>query len=251
MKRRLDQVLVERGLASSRTRAQDLIHAGQVEISEGGRVFVADKVSLPVGDDAGIRIREGEADRFVSRAGLKLEGAFEHIGLDVRDWRVLDVGQSTGGFTDCVLQRGAARVVGIEVGHGQLHARLRGDSRILTLENTHIRDAFKALSEHCLLEFDLAVVDVSFIPLELVLPSVTQLVKVGGALVALVKPQFELGPEAVSKSGIVRDALLYERLEDRIKTCLKDLGWSVQSYFESPVPGRDGNREFFVHGTLL
>ena len=188
--------------------------------------------------------------RYVSRGGLKLEGALRASGVDAKGKRCLDVGQSTGGFTDCLLQHGAAQVVGVDVGHGQLNARLAGDARVLAVEKVNAR----ALSAQDLVAagdsgepFDLIVGDLSFISLTLVLPALAPLLAPAGELLMLVKPQFELQPGQIGKGGIVRDAALYAQVEHRMREVCTALGFVVAGWHDSAIVGGDGNREFFVH----
>jgi len=186
--------------------------------------------------------------RYVSRGGLKLEGALKTAGWNASGWRCLDVGQSTGGFTDCLLQQGAAQVVGVDVGHGQLHARLRSDARVVCIEGLNARELQPgdARIPGADQGFDLVVGDVSFISLTLVLPGVVPMLHAGGRLLMLVKPQFELQPGQIGKGGIVRDPDLYVQVEARIREACSALGLQVQAWLDSPIEGGDGNREFFV-----
>jgi 23S rRNA (cytidine1920-2'-O)/16S rRNA (cytidine1409-2'-O)-methyltransferase len=205
-----------------------------------------------VPDDAQVRLLDDSEARYVSRGGLKLEAALKHTGLSVQGLMCLDVGQSTGGFTDCLLQHGAARVVGLDVGQGQLHPSLRADERVLCIEKVNARDAeaiADALAGDELFEagFDLLVGDLSFISQTLVLPAIVPLLKDGGHLLILVKPQFELQPGQVGKGGIVRDASLYPFIEQRLRDACAALDLKVQDWFDSPIEGGDGNREFFLH----
>jgi 23S rRNA (cytidine1920-2'-O)/16S rRNA (cytidine1409-2'-O)-methyltransferase len=245
---RADQLLVERGLAASRSQAQRLIASGvQWRLAAGAwRRVVKNGDELPAG--AEVVLLDGAEARYVSRGGLKLEGALQAAGWDITGWHCLDVGQSTGGFTDCLLQRGAARVVGIDVGHGQLHARLRSDARVQCVEGLNARDLQPGdpRMPEVLAGFDLIVGDVSFISLTLVLPGLVPWLRSGGRLLMLVKPQFELQPGQVGKGGIVRDASLYPVVEQRLRTALAGLGMQVQDWRDSPIEGGDGNREFFV-----
>ncbi len=250
MSQRLDQLLVEKGLASSRTKAKDLIEAGQVFVKHFGVPQTNLKPSTLVAESAEIAISPGAVDRYVSRGGLKLEGALKQISASVSGACVLDVGQSTGGFTDCVLQAGAAKVVGIDVGHNQLQARLKNDSRVQSLEGMNARslDVNPALLMICqTLQFQWVVVDLSFISLTLVLPALARVAVSGTQLLALVKPQFEVGPEGLGKGGVVRDPLLYLEVERKIKSGATEAGWIVKAYFESSIEGKDGNKEFFIH----
>jgi 23S rRNA (cytidine1920-2'-O)/16S rRNA (cytidine1409-2'-O)-methyltransferase len=245
---RADQLLVERNLAASRSQAQRLIAAGvQWRLGRGGwRSVAKNGEELPAA--AELQLLDDAEARYVSRGGLKLEGALQAAGWDVRGWRCLDVGQSTGGFTDCLLQQGAAQVVGIDVGHGQLHPRLRGDARVVCIEGLNARElqAGDARIPDAQTGFDLLVGDVSFISLTLVLPGVVPLLRAGGRLLMLVKPQFELQPGQVGKGGIVREAPLHALVEQRLRTALAEQGLQVQAWRDSPIVGGDGNREFFV-----
>ena len=245
---RIDQLLVQRGLASTRSQAQRLIGAG-VRCRSAGvwRVIVKNGELVP--PDCEIDLQGGAEARFVSRGGLKLEGALAQAGVRPAGWRCLDVGQSTGGFTDCLLQQGAAQVVGIDVGHGQLHARLRADPRVTCLEGLNARHPAE-LAQHPELSresFDLLVGDLAFISQTLALPAVVPLLRPGGVLLMLVKPQFELQPGQVGRGGIVADAGLYSQVEQRIRQAHRAAGLLVSDYFASPIAGGDGNREFFVH----
>ncbi len=240
---RADQLLVERGLAPSRTMAQRLIEARRVSWPEG--VIAKPSVLLPATAELAVRDDDADrCDRYVSRGGIKLAGALARTKLDVRGKACLDVGQSTGGFTDCLLQAGAAGVVGIDVGHGQLHVRLRNDPRVTCLEGVNARNLSK--SAVAARRFDLIVGDLSFISLTLVLPPLPTLLVDDGDMLLLVKPQFEVGPENVGKGGIVRDASLYPQVETKLRQAAKAAGLTVVDYFESPIAGTDGNREFFI-----
>lgn len=248
---RADLLLAQRGLAPSRTAAQALIEAGRVTLHEAGTALVLRKPSHKLPSDADLAVAADPADRFVSRGGLKLAGALAHTGLAVGGWRCLDVGISTGGFSDCLLQAGAAAVVGVDVGHGQLHPRLAVEPRLVLFEGVNARalDAAAILAANAGLPFDLAVADVSFISLTLVLPAMAPLLRPGGRLLCLVKPQFEVGREGLGKGGIVRDAALYQVVRNKIETIAVELGLRLQDWFDSPIAGGDGNREFFVLAT--
>ncbi|AOY01257.1 TlyA family RNA methyltransferase [Jeongeupia sp. USM3] len=242
---RADVLLVELGLAGSRTHAQQLIAAGRV--SAEGKIVGKASAKLDAGMAIAIAADE-EADRFVSRGGLKLAGALAHTGLDVTGMTVLDVGQSTGGFTDCLLQAGARHVIGLEVGHDQLHRSLIGDARIVTLEGLNARHlAAGDLDDHLDAPVDLIVGDVSFISLALILPALATQLASGGLLLFLVKPQFEVGLAGLGKGGIVRDASSYPEVEAKIRSAALDAGFDVSDYFDSPITGGDGNREFFIY----
>ena len=240
---RADQLLVDRGLAASRSQAQRLIAAGvQWFDGRGWQRVAKNGDELPPAVE--LRLLDAAESRYVSRGGLKLEGALRAAGLDVTGWTCLDVGQSTGGFTDCLLQHGAARVTGVDVGHGQLHAKLRGDPRVVALEKLNARELS---ADQVGRDFDLVTGDLSFISLTLVLPALVPLLRPGGQLLMLAKPQFELQPGQVGKGGIVRDAALYAQVEQRLRDCCAALGLDVRGWHDSPIAGGDGNREFFIH----
>ncbi|MBR0566515.1 TlyA family RNA methyltransferase [Azoarcus sp. L1K30] len=241
---RADSLLAAQGLASSRTAARCLIEAGRVRW-EGGPVT---KASLALPASARLEVAPDADDCFVSRGGLKLSGAMAASGVAARGRICLDVGQSTGGFTDCLLQAGASRVVGVEVGHGQLHPRLGTDARCVTLEGINARHlAAQDLGEHYPAGgFDLIVCDASFISLTLLMPQWPALLADDGDILALVKPQFEVGPKGISKGGIVRDTSLYAGVESRLRQTARQCGLAVHGWFDSPITGTDGNREFFI-----
>jgi len=245
---RADQLLVERGLASSRSQAQRLIASGVRWRTPAADAAAAWKSVAKNGDElptvAELELLDSGEARYVSRGGLKLEGSLRATGIDVTGKRCLDVGQSTGGFTDCLLQHGAAAVTGIDVGHAQLHARIRSDARVTVLEGMNARNLDPAVVGE---GFDLAVADLSFISLTLVLPAVVPVLKPQGHVLLLVKPQFELQPGQVGKGGIVRDAALYAVVEKRIREACASLRLRVLQWLESTIAGGDGNREFFVH----
>jgi 23S rRNA (cytidine1920-2'-O)/16S rRNA (cytidine1409-2'-O)-methyltransferase len=242
---RADQLLVERGLASSRSQAQRLIASGVRWLDRGAWKPVA-KNGDEVPAEAPLELLDSAEARYVSRGGLKLEGALKDSGVSVAGKVCLDVGQSTGGFTDCLLQQGAARVTGVDVGHGQLHASLRADARVTAVEKVNAREL---TAEQAGRDFDLAVGDLSFISMTLVLPALVPLLKPGGELLMLAKPQFELQPGQVGKHGIVTDASLYAVVEKRVRDCCAALGLQVAGWYPSAVDGGDGNREFFVYAT--
>lgn len=238
MKSRLDRLLVERGLAPTREKAQALILAGLVEVD--GKP--AAKAGEAFDDDAAIAVA-GPVHPYVSRGGVKLAAALDHFGIDPSGAVCLDVGASTGGFTDCLLQRGAARVYAVDVGRGQLDAKLRGDPRVVVREKVNARTLSKGEVPE---PVDLAVVDVAFISLRLVLPAIVPLVKAGGAVVALVKPQFEAGRGEVPRGGVVRDEATRRRVVAEIEEAGRGLGLEVLRAISSPIRGARGNEEFLL-----
>lgn len=235
---RLDRLLVQRGIFPSREKAQAAILAGEVWVG-GGR---AQKPSLLVSPQDEIRI--SAKPRYVSRGGYKLEAALQHFGLSPQNWVCLDVGASTGGFTDCLLQHGARRVVAIDVGRGQLNVRLRADSRVEIHEGVNARYLQRESFPD---PFDLATIDVSFISLRLVLPRIVPLVRPQGYLCVLIKPQFEAGPRQVPKGGVVRDPKVREEVIQSLRVWLarEDLPCQEKGIFPSPVLGSHGNQEIF------
>jgi 23S rRNA (cytidine1920-2'-O)/16S rRNA (cytidine1409-2'-O)-methyltransferase len=238
---RIDKLLVDRGLAASRTQAQALVMAGQVLVAEQ-RV---EKPSAQFAADAPIRIKDHDnpATRFVGRGGLKLEGALEAFELDVQGWYCLDIGASTGGFTDCLLQNGAARVVSIDVGHNQVDWRLRTDERVEVREGVNARYLKPEDFES---PFDLAVMDVSFISVTKIFPALAPLLTETGRLVTLIKPQFEVGKGEVGKGGIVTDPKQHRRVVDEVNKAAESAGFRVAGLIDSPVLGQEGNREFLA-----
>ena len=245
---RADILLTEQGLAQSRTHAQRLLKGGKVSIRSGAGWQVISKPGLKLDPETEFQVETDEADRFVSRGALKLLGALQRSQLDVTGLIAIDIGQSTGGFSDCLVQSGIQKVVGIEVGHDQLAERLRLDERVLCFEGVNGRDLpAEMLLEHAHTDgFDLAVMDVSFISQTKILPSLAPLLRPGGYLISLVKPQFEVGKAGIGRGGIVRDPSLYPKVEDTIKSHCAELGLNVRDYFESPIKGGDGNREFLI-----
>jgi 23S rRNA (cytidine1920-2'-O)/16S rRNA (cytidine1409-2'-O)-methyltransferase len=239
---RIDQLLVERGLAASRDRARRLVMAGQVLVEER----VVDKAGARVLDTAAVRVR-GEDHPYVGRGGLKLAGALEDLGVDPAGLRCLDLGASTGGFTDCLLQHGAASVVAVDVGTNQLAWRLRQDERVLALEQTDARD----LTPEQVGPIDLVVVDASFISLTRLLPPLPPLLRAGARLLALVKPQFEVGRENVGRGGVVRDDGLRQAAVDAVSEAAAAHGFRVDAQADSRLAGaRKGNREIFLLATF-
>lgn len=235
MKERVDSLLVSRGLCESREIAKRLVMAGEVFLGTE-RVSKA-STKVPVDGDLSVR----ERPKFVGRGGLKLEGALEKFGIEVTDFVCLDTGSSTGGFTDCLLQRGAARVHAVDVGTNQLVYKLRTDPRVIVKEKFNSRNLTVAdLGE----SVDIAVLDLSFISMTKVLPAVFSVLKEGGQVVALIKPQFELSRDEVSKGGIVREPELRQKAVDKIKDFVEESGREWRGVVESPIQGMDGNVEF-------
>lgn len=239
MKERLDKLLVQIGLVASRERARALILAGKVVVDD----HLVDKVGERVAVDARLRLK-GEDIPFVSRGGLKLAMALEKFDLAVRGRTAIDVGASTGGFTDCLLQSGAAKVFAVDVGYGQLAWKLREDERVVNLERCNIR----FLKKEALAEIPtLAVIDASFISLSKVLPNTLQLLTPGADIIALIKPQFEVGKGLVGKGGVVKDEKQHEKVLADIQQLAVELGCRVLGVVESPILGPKGNREFLIH----
>ena len=274
---RADLFLVEHGFATTRSQAQRLIGSGvqwrvqvdEVEVAAPWKRVAKNGDEIP--ETAELEVLDNTEAKYISRGGLKLEGALKATGLDVTGLRCLDVGQSTGGFTDCLLQHGAVQVVGVDVGHGQLHASMRDDDRVVCLEGINARsltatDLIAAYTHEMAATghfddenssvsgsdidplFDFLTADLSFISLTLVLPAVVRLLKANGHLLMLVKPQFELQPGQIGKGGIVRDAVHFEFVEKRLRDSCAELGVEVLGWLPSAIDGGDGNREFFIHG---
>ena len=274
---RADLFLVEHGFATTRSQAQRLIGSGvqwrvvvdEAEVAAPWKRVAKNGDEIP--DAAEVEVLDNTEAKYISRGGLKLEGALKATGLDVTGLRCLDVGQSTGGFTDCLLQHGAVQVVGVDVGHGQLHVTMRDDDRVVCLEGINARsltaadlvsayaqsyssddgrDADRDAENESDMDpiFDFLTGDLSFISLTLVLPAVVRLLKADGHLLMLVKPQFELQPGQIGKGGIVRDAVHFEFVEKRLRDCCAELGVDVLGWMASSIEGGDGNREFFIHG---
>ena len=245
---RADQLLVQRALAPTRSAAQRLIDAGAVRWHGPRGWAVPRKAGEDLPADCRLEITDAAELRFVSRGGLKLDAALAHTGIEVQGLNCLDVGQSTGGFTDALLQRGARRVVGIDVGRGQLSPALAADARVQSHEGLNARDVAGSAFEqdepaHA---FELVVADLSFISLTLVLPTLARALAPAGSALLLVKPQFELQPVDIGKGGIVKDAAAYPRVEQRIRAACAQASLAVVDYFASAITGGDGNHEFFV-----
>ena len=234
---RLDERLVAESLAESRTRAQALIRAGRVLVDD----TPVDKPGTRVRESARVRVRGGQR-RYVSRGGEKLAGALDDLGVDPRGRVCLDIGASTGGFTDCLLDRGARHVLAVDVGYGQLDPRLRGDPRVTVLERTNARHL---RAEAVPAEVDLVTVDASFISATQLLPRLALLAPAAEVLV-LVKPQFEVGRGRVGKGGVVRDDSLRAEAVDRVRRCAEGLGYTARGQAESRLQGPKGNREIFL-----
>ena len=242
-KERLDVLLVERGLAETRSRAQAVIMAGEVYVN-GQK---ADKAGMDVPLEAEIEVR-GSVCPYVSRGGLKLEKALREFGVEPKGFVCSDSGASTGGFTDCLLQQGASKVFAIDVGYGQLAWKIRSDPRVVVMERTNIRyvtpeDLGEAL--------DLSVVDVSFISLKIVLPAIQRLLKPTGQVLCLIKPQFEAGKENVGKKGVVRDPAVHEQVLRDFVALAAQLGFTLKNLTFSPVKGPEGNIEFLGHLSMV
>ncbi len=236
---RADRLLVQRGVFESRAKAQAAIEAGLVRANGA----VVRKASDEIASDA--ELIATPAHPYVSRGALKLKAALDHFGFDPAGRICLDVGASTGGFTELLLERGAARVYAVDVGRGQLHAKLRGDSRVVSIEQTDIRKVAAGTFDT---PPDLVSIDVSFIPLKRVLPPALALAAPSAQLVALIKPQFEAGPEH-NKKGIVRDTSVHQAACADVEALVASLGWKVSGIIPSPIEGGDGNREFLLGAT--
>jgi 23S rRNA (cytidine1920-2'-O)/16S rRNA (cytidine1409-2'-O)-methyltransferase len=272
---RADLFLVEHGHATTRSQAQRLIASGvQWRVDEAVAWKKVAKNGDEVPANAELQVLDATEAKYISRGGLKLEGALKKTGLEVTGLRCLDIGQSTGGFTDCLLQHGAGLVVGVDVGHGQLHDSLRADARVVCIEGVnarsltagdltghyrralHVREGTEGDFEEARGSdedsgfdpiFDFLTGDLSFISLTLVLPAAVRLLKPDGRLLMLVKPQFELQPGQIGKGGIVRDAAHFSFVEKRLRDACAGLGLAVLAWLDSPIAGGDGNREFFIH----
>jgi 23S rRNA (cytidine1920-2'-O)/16S rRNA (cytidine1409-2'-O)-methyltransferase len=236
-KERLDKLLLERGLVETRAKAQALILAGQVFTNEQR----LDKAGQLVAADLPLKIKETMP--YVSRGGFKLAAALDHFAVEVADKTCLDVGASTGGFTDCLLQCGAAHVVALDVGYGQLDWKLRNDPRVEVREHVNARYLQPA---DFAARFAIVVADVSFISLTKILPALPPLLAAAATLITLIKPQFEVGRAEVGKGGIVRDEAAQQRVVQEICACAERLGWTVRGVMDSPILGMDGNHEFLA-----
>jgi 23S rRNA (cytidine1920-2'-O)/16S rRNA (cytidine1409-2'-O)-methyltransferase len=236
---RIDRLLVERGLVESRERAQSLIIAGQVLVNEQKR----DKAGAMVPEDAEIRILGGQL-LYVSRGGLKLESALKEFKMSVSGKTALDVGASTGGFTDCLLQHGCEKVYAVDVGYGQMAWKLRQDPRVVVIERTNIRSMDPSVIP---VPVDIVVIDASFISLEKVIPSILKFLAAGSDLIALIKPQFEVGREQVGKGGIVRDEIARAAAVEKVVMFFRETRLEVKGVIPSPITGQDGNVEYLIY----
>ena len=239
MKERLDKILVDKGLVQSRERARALIMAGKVmvkgkKVEKAGEMVLADADIVLIGEDI----------PYVSRGGLKLEKALDEFNIDVSGKVAIDVGASTGGFTDCLLQRGAKKVYAIDVGYGQLDLKLRNDPRVINIERQNIRYIEKKVVPE---DVDLVTIDSSFISLVKIIPKILEFIGEYGALIALIKPQFEVGKGEVGKGGVVRDEAKQRAVVEKIREFRTDSGLSVIGVVESPILGPKGNREFLIY----
>ncbi|MGO9952310.1 MAG: TlyA family RNA methyltransferase [Dissulfurispiraceae bacterium] len=239
IRERLDKLLVERGLVASRERARALIMEGKVKV-DGHPVTKAGEMVI---SDAQIDLK-GEDMPYVSRGGLKLEAALKHFEIFVQDKVAMDVGASTGGFTDVMLQKGVRRVYCIDVGYGQLAWKLRQDPRVVLLERTNIRSLERQRIPESI---DIATIDVSFISLNKVIPKVLEFISDGGEIVALIKPQFEVGKGEVGKGGIVKDSAKRHAAVERVRNELQEFGLHIMGIIESPILGQKGNMEYLIH----
>jgi 23S rRNA (cytidine1920-2'-O)/16S rRNA (cytidine1409-2'-O)-methyltransferase len=238
-KERLDKLLVEKGIVQSRDRARALILAGRVTIEDR----TIDKPGTQIEMEARLQLR-GEDQPYVSRGGIKLEGALHAFEIDPKGMVVMDVGASTGGFTDCVLQGGARKVYAVDVGYGQLAWKLQKDPRVVNLERRNIRYLKR---EEVKDEMDLILIDTSFISIEKFLSHLLHFLKKGGSIIGLIKPQFEVGKGEVGKGGVVRESALHQKVIERIEEFSRGLGLSVLGVTESPILGPKGNKEFFIY----
>lgn len=244
---RLDQFLVQNKNIQSRTKAQELIEKGHVQVN--GQIIL--KSSWPTNATDQVEVMDNELLKYVSRAGLKLESAIKHLGLNIENKVVLDIGQSTGGFTDCCLQYGAEKVVGFDVGEQQLHPELLQNPKVQYFEKLNMKSAldhpdFKKSVPAA--GFDIVVCDVSFISLSYCADLIKQVLAADGYYLLLVKPQFECGEKNLDKNGIVKNPLIYQEVQEKITDIYQRQVGRCIDYFESALPGRDGNREFFIYG---
>ena len=238
-KKRLDIKLVECGIVQSRERAKSLIMAGKITVND----IIKDKPGILVSEDDVIALK-GKEIPFVSRGGIKLESALTSFNIDINGSVCLDVGASTGGFTDCLLKHGAKQVFAVDVGYGQMAWNLRKDPRVVTIERTNIRYLpYEAVSS----SIDLVTIDVSFISLKIVVPAVLKFMNANGSIVALIKPQFEAGKGKVGKGGVIRDAAMHDEVIKNLSAFFIETGLKIEGVISSPVTGPKGNREFLIY----
>ncbi len=237
MKKRLDQLITERNPTLSRTFIQSLIAQGKVVVD--GKIMT--KAGVAVSDDAVITL-DVQEPKYVSRAGFKLEKALDHFGIDVREKVVLDAGLSTGGFTDCLLQRGVSKVYGVDVGYGQVHEKIRRDARVVVIERTNLR-TLSPLPE----KVDLVTLDLSFISVLKVMDTICTVLKPNGELVVLIKPQFEARRDQVGKGGIIKDPAIHQEIIEKVIHGIEAYGFKSQGWIESPIEGASGNKEFLAY----
>ena len=238
-KDRIDRILVDRGLVSSRQKAKSLIMMGNVRVDQQ----IIDKPGALIPKDADVVLKSPDLP-FVSRGGVKLEAALKEFGINVVDKICLDVGASTGGFTDCLLQRGAQSVYAVDVGYGQLAWKLRSDARVIVIERTNIRYLPASVIQE---PIDLATIDVSFISLKIVVPAIQQFLKKDSGILALIKPQFEVGKSQVGKGGVVRDPKLHDQVISELSNYFRSIGLSPEGIAPSPIKGPKGNQEFMLY----
>lgn len=238
MKKKIDQVLLDKGLAKTKTLAQALVLSGFVLMDD----VPVDKLGTLVHSGADIRLRE-EPPKYASRGGLKLEKAFQFFQTGPKNKICLDVGASTGGFTDCLLQNGASKVYAVDVGYGQLAWKLRQDKRVVVMDRTNIRHLEK---EKIPDKMNFIVIDVSFISLKIVFASLKKFLDDDAEIIALIKPQFEVGKKEVGRKGIVKDPILHLRVKDEIRKAGESQGWHCRGLTDSPIEGAEGNREFLI-----
>ncbi len=236
-KKRLDQILSEVYPQFSRTQLQSWIMQGKATVDG----TVETKAGTAVSEDA-VVVLTVEQPKFVSRAGFKLEKALDYFGVDVRGLVILDAGLSTGGFTDCLLQKGARKIYGVDVGYGQVHEKIRNDARVLVMERTNLRE-LTTVGE----EVDLVTLDLSFISVLKVMPAVLHILKSDGQLLILIKPQFEARKEEVGRGGIIKDAAIHQQVIDKITVAIKELGFVLVGVIDSPITGTMGNKEFLAY----
>lgn len=249
MKKRIDSALVEWGFFESRNKAQAAIDEGLVLLKDQKILKSNFEVDFTDESKNSIQVNAGQSTKYVSRGGLKMEGALKRTNLNIKDLRILDVGISTGGFTDCLLQKGAKEIVGIDVGHKQIHHSLLSNPKLHVYEGIHIKNLDKKFftQEGLGDQFDLIVCDVSFISLRNVVPHTVSFLKDDGLALFLVKPQFEALKEDLGKGGIVKDVSVFKSVEKMIKSLFEELHFSVLDYFECSITGSDGNQEFFIY----